>query len=515
MPIRNMPIRDMLVRSGARVLGGCLAVLVLIAILSSHQAGGASLRDGRITIVVGADVVSLHPSDVSDAASEAILLNMYEPLVFMSPTGKVEPLLADSWKVINQTTYEFRLRRGVKFHNGQVLTADDVVAWMKELLKPASGKPYRNTLYTVNIKGAVKKDSQTVTITTNVPFGPFLRNLAQLRVIPPKISREALAKKPVGTGPYRLVEYVEGSHYVLERFQDYWGSKPPIRQVVFRIVPEASARVAEAQAGRADVVTNIAPELVSVVARIRGFKVVVAPTTYRITLTYNTKVVTPVQNAKVRQAINHAINYEAIIKNILGGYGRRVGPLIEQDIGYSPSFKDYTYDPDKARMLLAEAGYPNGFSVVLGTPQGRYIKDKEVAEATAGMLRDVGINASVQVVEWGAYDNQIVAHTVAPIFLIGWRGVNFDPSAALVGWDCSFAYANYCNPQVQEQLKIGLASVAPETRATAYRKALSIYLVDPAAAYLFQETALFVVRDTVNWTPRVDQLVLVKTMTPK
>ena len=131
------------------------------------------------------------------------------------------------------------------------------------------------------------------------------------------------------------------------------------------------------------------------------------------------------------------------------------------------------------------------------------------------MLREVGINARVQVNEWGAHVNQIIAHTIAPTYLIGWRGVNFDPSAALVAWDCSSAFANYCNPQVQELLRIGLTSVATYKRATAYREALSIYLVDPPAAYLFQETALYVVRDTVKWTPRVDQLVLVKTMTPK
>jgi ABC-type transport system substrate-binding protein len=107
--------------------------------------------------------------------------------------------------------------------------------------------------------------------------------------------------------------------------------------------------------------------------------------------------------------------------------------------------------------------------------------------------------------------SQIIAHTVSPIYLIGWRGVNFDPSAALIGWDCSGAFANHCNPQIQEHLRIGLTSVASYKRAAAYRDALSVYLVDPPAAYLFQETALYAVRETVRWTPRVDQLILICT----
>jgi peptide/nickel transport system substrate-binding protein len=505
----------MVAEYGGKLLRVVVVLVVLAGLLSSPDALAATAVNTTLTIVVGSDVVALHPSDVSDAASEAILLNIYEPLVFLSPKGKVEPLLAESWKVIDEVTYQFRLRKNVRFHNGQILTADDVVGSINELLKPANGKPYRNTLFTVNIKEAIKNDQQTVTIKTTVPFGPFLRNLAQLRIVPTKISREELGRKAVGTGPYRLVEYVEGSHFVLERFDQYWGPKPAIARVIFRIVPEASARVAEVQAGRADIVTPLVPELVPVVQRTRGFRVVVAPGTYRVTLTYNTRLDTPIRNPKVRQALNYAVNYEAIIKSVLGGFGRRTGPLIEQDLGYNPYFKDYVYDPSKARALLTEAGYPNGFEVVIATPQGRYVKDKEVAEAVAGMFREVGVNARVQVNEWGSHVAQILGHNIAPIYLIGWRGVNFDPSAALIAWDCAGAFANYCNPQVQELLRIGLNSVAIYKRVAAYRDALSFYLVDPPALYLFQETALYAVREGVRWTPRVDQLILVKTISRK
>jgi peptide/nickel transport system substrate-binding protein len=346
-----------------------------------------------------------------------------------------------------------------------------------------------------------------------VPFGPFLRNVAQLRIVPSRVSREELSKRTVGSGPYRVTEHVEGSHFTMERFDQYWGPKPSIARVTFRIVPEASARVAEIQAGRADIVMPLVPELVPVVERTQGYKVVQAPTTYRIAMTYNTRLDTPVRNPKVRQALNHAINHDAIIRNVLGGFGRKSGPLIEQDLGYNRFFKDFPYDPAKARALLAEAGFPNGFSVVLATSQGRYVKDKEVSEAIAGMYREVGVNARVQVNEWGAHVAQIVNHTISPIYLIGWRGVNFDPSAALIAWDCASAFSNHCNPQIQESLKIGLTSVTPHRRAAAYQNALSTYLTDPHAAYVFQEIGLYAVRATVRWTPRVDQVVLVKTVT--
>jgi len=319
----------------------------------------------------------------------------------------------------------------------------------------------------------------------------------------------------VGTGPYRLTEYAPGSSYTMDRFDGYWGPKPAVDRVIFRIVPEASARVAEAQAGRADLVANVAPELVPVVQRIRTAKLVVAPATYRISLTYNTKSDTPIKNPKVRQAINYAINYDAIIKGILGGYGQRVGPLIRQDLGYNAHFQDYTFDPAKAHALLGEAGYANGFSVTIATPQGRYIKDKEISEAVSGMLHDVGITAQVQVNEWGTHIKQIVGHTIAPIYLIGWRGVNFDPSAALLAWDCTSPFSNYCDSRVQQDLTIGLSSVTSYKRVQAYQDALSMYLTDPPAAYLYQETALYIVRDTLRWTPRVDQLILVKTISTK
>lgn len=467
----------------------------------------------EITIVVGAEPRSLHPSAVTDAASEAILLNSYESLVFLSREGEIEPLLAESWEIIDDTTFHFKLREGVKFHDGTPLTVEGVVSAFNEIITPADEQPYGSSIFTTNIQEVSAVDEDTLMIKTEVPFGPLFRNLTQIRIHPSGMSREEISSEVNGTGPYKLTEYVEGSHMIMERYEDYWGPQPQIDRVTFRIVPEASARVAEMQTLQADIVANIPPELVRVIAGVPNVKLIVSPTTYRITMTYNLEKDSPIKDPKVRQAINYAANSGSIIDNILGGYGEQVGPLLEQDLGYDPNFVDYEFDPDKARALLEEAGYPDGFEVVIATPQGRYAKDKEVSEAFAGMLREVGIDAQIQIYEWGALLDQLVGGTIDPIYLIGWRGVNFDASAALTGWNCESPYSNYCIEEVQEYLVEGQSKVLTEEREAAYREALEIYLSDPSAAYLFQETAIFGAADNIDWTPRVDQLILVKTIT--
>ncbi|MFS8639316.1 MAG: ABC transporter substrate-binding protein [Symbiobacteriaceae bacterium] len=328
--------------------------------------------EGGDTLVVGlrADrIVSLDPAAYRDRDTETVIRNIFDGLVTRTPDGKVVPEIAESWEQPDPTTYVFKLRRGVKFHNGEDLTADDVVFTFERILAEdgLDGQPSPRKGLVEPLQSVEKVDDYTVRMKLAQPSQAFLQLLVHTQIVPKdyveEVGSAGLAEKPVGAGPFRFVSGTLDGEIVLERFEDYYGGSPELppvgpaklRRVVFRMMPEPVTRIAALKAGEVHIIQEVPPDQVEQLQGDPGIQVKVTQGTrlYMIELN-NQKLADP----RVRQALNYAVDWDAILKELYRGHAHRVATaLLPSGFGYNPDLKPYPYDPDKARELLRQAGY--------------------------------------------------------------------------------------------------------------------------------------------------------------
>jgi peptide/nickel transport system substrate-binding protein len=331
----------------------------------------------------------------STAGSTQAQAHIYDTLVyFQGPSLQLAPMLAESWQLLDERTWEFSLRKGVKFHNGDDFTASDV-KYSFELYK-SERSPRR--IYAEEVTNVEEVDRYTVRLTTRGPNPTLLANLASLSILPrearEKAGDEAFATNPVGTGPYKLVEFVRGQRLVLEANPSYWQGRVTPQRLTLRPIADPTTRVSELKTGGVQIIdAPPAAQLKELEAGntepvvVKGARLIIHP--------FNTTK-KPFDDVRVRQAVNHAIDRDAIIKNVLEGHGEPLhGPFATAWLGYDPNLQPYPYDPAKARQLLAEAGYPNGFETVFNHSSGAMVKDREIAEVVASQLAQVGIKVQL------------------------------------------------------------------------------------------------------------------------
>ena len=289
-------------------------------------------------------------------------------------------------------------------------------------------------------------DEHTVNVVSKGPFPVLLARMTyagsgSVVMLPPKYVQEKgddFAAHPIGTGPFKFVEWVKGDRVTLEANPDYWRGKPKVQRVTFRFVPETATRIASLLNGETDIIENIPPDQVE---RVAGSpNAVVGKTSDGMIVAYyqfDTRAESPVKNRKVREAINHAIDWDTIVKDLLRGHARRRPvPLDPGDLGMNAGVKTFAYDPEKAKKLLAEAGYPGGFTFTMPTSNGRYMEDRAVTEAIAAYLGKVGIKATVQPTEWGVYLKMLAEKRTGPVFIIGWGSGLFDADVLVDEFGC-------------------------------------------------------------------------------
>jgi peptide/nickel transport system substrate-binding protein len=354
------------------------------------------------------------------SASWTVTWLVYDALVHMGTDGNPVPGLAVSWEPIDDTTWQFKLRQGVKFHNGEDFDANAVKFSLDYILNPDNAIYYARFLGTIQEVQVV--DEYTVNIITNVPDATLLGALVGARIRPPKyfaeVGAERFGQAPIGTGPFKLVEFVPDQHVILERNDDYWGDVPLLDTVEFVEMTEASTRMAALEAGEVDLAQNMP---VDQVQRLQdaGLEIdseVIAETRTILLVSAKQREDYPfLSDKRVRQALNYAVDKEEIVNTLTGGYGRPcVGQFVGPDgFGYDPDFTAYQYDPDKARELLAEAGYPDGFEFKLANPVGRYTYGDDMVQAVAGYLAEIGVNVEVEPMESAAWAERYQAGELA------------------------------------------------------------------------------------------------------
>lgn len=478
-----------------------LTVLALVVLSIT----GSAMAKKVLTYAATSDVVGLSPILTNDSASSRVLDQIYETLfVRDQKTNEIKPNLALSYENPDEKTWVIHLRKGVKFHDGTDFNAEAVKFTFERIMDPKVAAPRASLLSTV--ESIEVKDDYTVVIRTKEPDGVFLAKLTHSNsaIVSPTAVRKYgdLMQNPVGTGPFKLKEIVSGDHVTIERFDDYWGGPAKLDEVVFRVIPEAATRVAMLETGEVDFIDSIPPEQLPRLQFNPDIKVKKVPGSPVRYLGFNFKK-DPWKNLLVRQAVAHAVNEEDIVATMDGLGILSAGIIGPQVFGYKPEIEKvgYPYDPAKAKKLLAEAGFPDGFDTVLWTTNAseQYMRDAQILQA---QLKKVGIRAEIKVLEWGAY----LAATrkgETEMFLLGWSNLTQDGSELIYpnlysGNAGSSNRSFYSNPEADKLILQSRRTTDQAKRLEILHKANEFLVKDVAWVPLWHQVNVIAMRSNVE-----------------
>lgn len=451
-----------------------------------------------LTVAQGADVTSLDPHGQNDQPSSRVRRHIYETLVVQNERLELVPGLAESWRQVNPTTFEFTLREGVRFHNGDLLTANDVKFSFERVLDPATRAAGRFLVAMIARVEVV--NPRTVRVVTQYPFVPILAHLAH--PVASILNQRAIAaagadygsRVSVGTGPFRLVRWEAGSQVILERNNEWWGGRAGVERLVFRAIPEGTVRAIELETGGIDIAYGLEPVDRQRLAGRRDLQLVVAETLSTHYIGFNARK-PPFNDVRVRQAINHAVNVDAIVEVVWAGQAVRArAPIPPRAFAAHPGLEPYAFNPERARALLRAAGVPQGFRTTIWTNENPL--RIQVAEIVQANLRQVGILVEIRVLEWATYLSRTAAGE-HDMFILGWVTVTADADYGLHALFHSVNFGNagnrtfWSDPRVDQLLDRGRIATDPEVRRRIYfeaqeiihREAPWIFLVYPQEVF--------------------------------
>ena len=506
-----------------KCLWSCLMVMVALGWSWIPCAHSASMK--KLMIAVNQEPASLEPILTQSGADFVVVENWGEYLIQKTPSGELKPGLATSWKVSpDGKTVEFALRKGVKFHSGDPLTVSDVKFSFER------GQAKNNTVKTR--LGLVEKfeviDDYRFKLYFKTPDVTYISNrggvMIASKIYYDRVGEEQFVRQPVGTGPYKFVQNVPGEYVDIERFEDYWGQKPSVREARFYFVPEDTTRLAKLQAKEVDLIQSVPYPLVKQIEQRTDLKVVKLatnhPTQGVIFANSNPKV--PWHDRRVRLAMAYAIDCDAITKKIAYGIPQRLAYLAPGELGYDPNLKPYPYDPKKAKALLAEAGYPNGFEFKIYWPiTGRSQMSREIAEAVGAYLEVVGLRPQLVGEEYAAYyaRRRGAKAPDAEYVVCGTTGRAGapDPSYYLdLFYSSQGGQSVYSNPEFDKVVAQAKATVDNAKRAELIKKAVRIGYDDVAGIPIFSPVFVYAMQKNVDFKPtqkNAQDLVLVKDIT--
>ncbi len=405
-------------------------------------------------------------------------------------------LLAEKWETINPTTWRFHLRKGVTFHNGKALDAEDVKYSFEQYADPKN----RRSVFARGIARVEIRNPGTVDLITTEPVSALLFNLTRLQILPretrEKAGVPAFALQPVGTGPYRFVEWKRDQQLVLEANPTYWRGPVNPKRLVFRAIRDAGTRAAELRSGGVDIVAAPpVPQLEMLdsgdtqVVPVKGGRIIIYP--------FNVSA-PPFDNRKVREAANLAVNKDAIVRNVLGNRGIvMAGPFTPAWLGYDASVKPFPYDPARAKQLLAEAGYPQGLDTTWSISSGVFLKDTEIGEAVAGQLRQVGIRVKLVPTERAKIQKDAQENTFQGLTSVAW-GTQFEPDVML-NW--VMMRAHMTTPRLQELVLQGRGEIDLEKRRKIYQELYRVAHDEAMWLFVHAQDELWAKRRDVPWQP--------------
>lgn len=476
-----------------------------------------------LTIAMGTDIVSFDIHDHNNTSTEAVHINMFNYLFKRDASQEIQPDLVESYELVDETTWEFKLKEGVTFHNGDPLTSEDVKFTLERVAKDSGLREHPNYKQILEVKVI---DELNFQILTDGPQPTMINRLARLGsgMLPKKYIEENgwehFLKQPIGTGPFQFAEWVRDDRVVLEPYDNYFeGKNEEWDQLVFRVIPESSTRVGELLTGGVDIATNMPPNEWERINSNEGTEVISAESNRVLMLVVRQTEGTVTSDPRVREAIDLAINDEALTEFVLGGAGiptrTRVTP---GNAGANPDlFNTYVYDVERAKELLTEAGYPDGLDLTFTSPHGRYLQDREVSEMIAGMLAEVGIRANLEFVEWSSFVEMRNSKTNKELYLIGFGNSLFDADLAvdLYRSERAAGEIDYKNEEVDQLIAAARINMNPEERSKQYQRIQEIAAEERPHIHLYQEKSNYGVSDRLNFAPRKDEMLFVPDITRK
>jgi peptide/nickel transport system substrate-binding protein len=483
------------------------ALLATVLATMSQTVSAQASRD--MAVVFGSEARSLDPSIDTNGLTLPITNTIVETLARTGKKLDIVPLLAESWKPVASDRWQIKLRRGIKFQNGEPMNAD-ALAFSINVFQKTTGTARG---YFSFIKGTEKVDDLTLNIVTDGPVSILPSTLPFLYVFPPKyygeVGPDGFGKNPIGTGPWKLKTWTKGVELVIEPNPDYWGQKPAIRNIQFRFAPDASSRVAMLLTGEVQLANDIPPAMLPRIETSGNAHLERIKTARSVYLQMNTQS-GPTADVRVRRGLNMAVNVESIIKNLYRGhaYGRDRGFIIEGMEGYQgDGLKPYSYDPDMARKLFAEAGFPNGFPLDFWYPIGRYLLDKEASEAIAGDFKKVGIDVTMHGMEPGAYFSKSASERLPGVNFFSCGPLFVNPIfCPIVHFKLGASWGYGANDKTDQYIKQITTEIDPEKRVRLERE-FERYIQEVWVpwVWLWHQESIYGVANDLMWTPQPDE----------
>ncbi len=487
--------------------------LVGAAVLAATSLAGSTAASGSITIAVGSEPTSLDPQLKDDGGERAVNRNIYETLMARTANGALVPgLAAGAPKKASAKVWQFRLRPGIKFSNGEPFNADAVVASVKRIINPKFASEQASFFSTIS--GAKKVNNLTVNILTKAPDPILPSRMYWMTMVPPKASKaKGFAEKPVGTGPYTFVEWRKGDHITLQANPSYWGRpKASVQRVTFRFVPEGGTRLAGLLAGDFDLITNLLPEDAK---RAPKFVSTVGLEHPVVILNAKSGSTSITSDPRVRQALNLAVDKDGLGKAIFGGFARvDDGQILSPSwTGYNKGLKPYAYNLNQAKSLIQAAG-ANGKEINFVGEAGRWLKDKETIESIASFWRAAGLKVNVQIFDFGEYLNRLFDKASRPdaIYLTSSNEL-LDADRSLGAYYASSGVgASNDDPNVERWITQARSELNPAKRQALYNAATKRVRDRAYFTFLLNIRDLYGTSERLRWTPRQDSLLFVNTM---
>lgn len=472
-------------------------------------AGGSGVANFAGELVVGlrADPESLDPYFVYHPSGFAVMEALYDSLLMADEQGDIAPHLASGWDVVDDVTIDFTLRTDVVFHDGRPFDGRAVQYSIERVLDPDLQSGLRSDYEAIDRVEVLTPHRVRLHLTR--PDSSLLWRLTELAIVAPRRDGDPSASEVVGTGPFRLVERVRDRHVIVEANPRYFeGAKPGpgVSRVVFRVIPEDSTRVAELRTGGVHLVEQVPVDMTPLVLR-SGMKTVPADTGRFFVAWFAADQGGPLADPRVRRALNYAVDAEAAIRFMLQGYASPIAaPFAEATLGFDGSISPYPYDPARAKQLLAEAGYEDGFSLTLDTTANRATE----AQLVAGLLKEIGVDVTVRPLEASVFNTNWTTKTTGDLILASWGGAG-DPQRYLELLVKSDGFlSRYANPQADELLEKSGAELDPVRRRELLRALQRVLRDDPPALYLWSAADIYGVSPLVQgWRPRPTERLIV------
>lgn len=506
-------------RTGMAAAGwsGCQPVLAFVVAVSTAMtglfAGAVQAQNKVVKVALGSMVASMDPNSKTTGPPATIAFYpIFDTLTFTNEKGELTPSVATSWKSTAPNSWEFQLRSDVKFSNGETLDANAVKFTIDRVLAPENKQVVRARIAT--IKSVTVTSPTSVRIETDGPDPILPKRLGSIFLLPPDYFRsvggeDAFAQRPIGSGPFRVAAFTPSASLRLEAIGTSWRGRPQIDGIEIRSIPEASTRVATLRTGEAHIAESIPPDLAQRIARERGLQVV-ASTLGQVNLILLNTTNPALASREVRQALNYAVDKNAIVEGIMKGYAEPTGQLVAASgTGHNKAIRAYPYDPAKAKAMLAAAGAKD-LTLTLHTTQGLQLNDRETTEAVAGYLNAVGVKTQIQVLETAAFVQNFHGGGMDPAFFIGWWYFPAMDGDFVYVWNqTSMKQSRFRNPRFDELYRAATREMNADKRQEIMQSMAQYYHDEAPAIFLMHPRQTYGVRQELQgFVPRPDRVIV-------